>query len=613
MKTNPFYALSVSAMLLGCWLLSEALHLQAGQLGGLLLLMAVLQLYEGLLVGLGAFLVRTGRAPRDGVAVLALESVFLMDAPLLAAEGVTVDARAGTAIALGLAALVVAKLAWVRHAVPGVLSARAAGLLGTQAGLVLAVPVLATHLASARVFGPIALYGVWWATLALPFAQRLLRDETRAGDAGSTRTHTAWTWVPAALTLLHLWAVGYIHAIDFRPALIAPILLGLAATAGRDELARKVALPGLAVLVSLGQGSSLGFHLIGADGPLVSPLCLAMLGVAATWGYLAWRDRERWLAMLALGGGVAGLLGASASSLSTGLGRAVRFLDSLLPRDAFGWGLLTVIAAFVLLAAGARRSLAGEPSGGPQGPSGPPRQRWRESSAIALSLGIFALSAMAGAFEAFPLGHPRQLGPAGLASLAAAAAFVMSVRARGRAAREAKDAAGQQLAGLAMAASALGFLLAMMPLSASSPHPGRSESVVIGDVRTVLSAQAAYQAANGGFFDSRLDCLRAPAGCIPAYPATGPRFLDETLSRLGPKSGYARSFVPGPPAEGDPAVVSRSSTGSYAYVAVPTEPGYSGVRGFCGDSSGVLCFTTDGRAPGVAAGRCDLSTCEVLQ
>lgn len=39
MKTNPFYALSVSAMLLGCWLLSEALHLQAGQLGGLLLLM----------------------------------------------------------------------------------------------------------------------------------------------------------------------------------------------------------------------------------------------------------------------------------------------------------------------------------------------------------------------------------------------------------------------------------------------------------------------------------------------------------------------------------------------------------------------------------------------
>ena len=78
MKSNPFYALSASAMLLGCWLLSEALHLQAGQLGGLLTPHPVLQLYEGLLVGLGSFLVRTGRAPRDGVTVLVLESVFLM-------------------------------------------------------------------------------------------------------------------------------------------------------------------------------------------------------------------------------------------------------------------------------------------------------------------------------------------------------------------------------------------------------------------------------------------------------------------------------------------------------------------------------------------------------
>ena len=382
MKTNPFYALSASAMLLGCWLLSEALHLQAGQLGGLLTLMLVLQLYEGLLVGLGAFLVRTGRAPRDGVTVLVLESVFLMDAPLLAAECVTADARMGTAIAVCVAALVAAKLAWVRRAVPGLLSARAAVLLGAQAGFVLAVPVLATHLASARVFGPIALYGLWWASLALPLAQRVLRGETGLGAAPEApRAHAIWTWVPAAMTLLHLWAVGYIHALDFQPAFLAPLLLGLAATAGREQLSRQVALPGLALLVSLGQGPSLGFHLLGSGGPFISPLRLALLGVATAWGYLAWRDRERWLAVLALGGGAAGLLGASVSNLSSLLGRALRFLDSLLPRDAFGWGLLTVIAAFVLLAAGVRRSLGGEPGQPFQGPEmalqSLPAARWR--------------------------------------------------------------------------------------------------------------------------------------------------------------------------------------------------------------------------------------------
>ena len=361
MKSNPFYALSASAMLLGCWLLSEALHLQAGQLGGLLTLMLVLQLYEGLLVGLGAFLVRAGRAPRDGVTVLVLESVFLMDAPLLAGECVTADAGVGTAVAFGLAALAAVKLAWVRRACPGLLSARAAALLGAQASFVLAVPVVAAHLAWARAFGPIALYGLWWATLALPFAQRLLRDETRPGTAGETRTHAIWTWVPAAMTLLHLWAVGYIHAIEFRPAFITPLLLGLAAVAGREQLKRKVAVPALAVLFSLGQGSSLGFHLSAAGGPLVSPLCLAWLGMVATWGYLAWRDDERWLAALALGGGGAGLVGASASSLSVLLTQALRFLGALWPRDAFGWGLLTVVAAFALLAVGARRSLGAKP------------------------------------------------------------------------------------------------------------------------------------------------------------------------------------------------------------------------------------------------------------
>ena len=118
-QSNPFYAASASAMLLGCWLLSEALHLQAGQLKGLLLLMLVLQVYEALLVGLGAYLVRSKRAPRDGLVVLMIESVFLMDSTLLSAECVTTDLRAGTLAAITAAALAVLKLQWVRRAASG--------------------------------------------------------------------------------------------------------------------------------------------------------------------------------------------------------------------------------------------------------------------------------------------------------------------------------------------------------------------------------------------------------------------------------------------------------------------------------------------------------------
>ena len=105
MKSNPFYALSASAMLLGCFMLSRALELEAGKLRGLLVLILVLQLYELLLVGFGTFLVRSGRAPRDGLVVLAIGSVFLLNATGLSAECVTADRRVGAFVTLAIAAL----------------------------------------------------------------------------------------------------------------------------------------------------------------------------------------------------------------------------------------------------------------------------------------------------------------------------------------------------------------------------------------------------------------------------------------------------------------------------------------------------------------------------
>ncbi len=486
MRSNPFYALSASAMLLGCWMLSEALHLQAGRLGGLLVLIGVLQLYEGLLVALGSFLVRTGRAPRDGVTLLVLESLFLMDAPLLAAECVTANARVGTGVALVLAALAAGKLAWVRQAAPGLLTGRAAVLLGAQAVFALALPVAAAHLASARVLGPAALYGFWWATAALPVARGALLSETGGGQP--SRFRAVWTAVPAAAILLHLWAIGYIHTIDFRPAFLAPLLLGLALTAGREQLARQVVLPGLAVLVSLGQGATLGIRAFGPHGPVVTPLHLALAGVTAAWATLAWRDRARWLALLAAASGAAGSLGASAPQLADALTRVLHRFAYLLPPDGFEWGVLTVIAAFVFLAAGARRSLFFEDGRRPFGGSGmPPRHRARESAAIALALAVLAFTATTSVLEVQPLGHPRQNTLAGLAAIAALTAVVTALRAHGRAARLENDPAGRRLAGLAMAVGALGLLLALSTFTALRVDEGRSKRPVRAELAAPLA------------------------------------------------------------------------------------------------------------------------------
>lgn len=171
--------------------------------------------------------------------------------------------------------------------------------------------------------------------------------------------------------------------------------------------------------------------------------------------------------------------------------------------------------------------------------------------------------------------------------------------------------------GMAIAAAIIGGLtLVTLPVVAAIAIPSllrarvsANEAGAIGDIRTVISAQAAYQSANAGYYDT-LACLQKPEGCIPNY--SGPWFLDAELAGAADKAGYRRTFHPGPAASG-PGAESRSpsSLEGYAYTAVPVDQGTSGTRGFCGDASGRICQTMDGSAPPVTNGQCP-ETCTLL-
>lgn len=132
------------------------------------------------------------------------------------------------------------------------------------------------------------------------------------------------------------------------------------------------------------------------------------------------------------------------------------------------------------------------------------------------------------------------------------------------------------------------------------------------DVHRFVIAQAAYQAANGGFFDTP-ECLARPRACIPGY--TGPPFLDAKIASLGTRGGFTWSFHPGsaPPGLSKMEKVSPSSVSSYTLLGVPVEPGEAalpirifnlagprllgvptepreGARSVCGDAGGVCTF-----------------------
>jgi hypothetical protein len=138
-----------------------------------------------------------------------------------------------------------------------------------------------------------------------------------------------------------------------------------------------------------------------------------------------------------------------------------------------------------------------------------------------------------------------------------------------------------------------------------------NESTAIGNIRTVISAQVAYSSTNAGFFDAKLECLARPSSCIPRYRGPAMLNLDELVST---RAGYVRRLTAGAraPREGS-RDQSPSSVVSFAYLAVPEKVGSTGLRGFCGDSSGVICYTADGSSPRVSNGACELSSCITLR
>lgn len=136
-----------------------------------------------------------------------------------------------------------------------------------------------------------------------------------------------------------------------------------------------------------------------------------------------------------------------------------------------------------------------------------------------------------------------------------------------------------------------------------------NEASAIGTLRAAVSGEAAYQAQYGVY--DRPECLVMVAAC--GMPAGGAPYLDSSFSSRFEKSGYLIEFDAGAAVSAEDARsrgLSTTSVTEYAFIATPVTPGSTGIRSFCADSTGQMCFTSTALA--VGGGRCP-ADCEPLR
>ena len=279
---NPFYLLSAVCMLFGCIALTNSSSWSPIRLNRLLILIATLNFYELLLVGLALFLIVKRGLRRDGTILLILEAFFLVDVTFLNSEIFSTNLRIGLIVNALLFLLAIVKVAVIFRGLGISLASGAFATAIIELAMLFALPGVFKRIATDHngSLPAAAIYAAWWSIGLLPVvATLLMRSRHYFTEPQRARFHQSRQIVgllvilPVVSLLAHICTSNWIYNVRWYPSNVSPLILGLAvaiggydahvATLGKRMKAHFV-LPILALFLSGQFPSLLVFHL----GPL---------------------------------------------------------------------------------------------------------------------------------------------------------------------------------------------------------------------------------------------------------------------------------------------------------------------------------------------------------
>jgi len=370
---NPFFLVSGVLMLAGCFMINGSAHEHPRLLWPVVALIAVFNVYELLIIGLVICLTKPRRFYRDAGFLLLLEVLLMADVSLAYNEVLIKDlpvAMIVCAIALALARV---KLLLICRGIKLRPSPAGAWMTTFVIMLIFLLPGTIRELIRHEWIHEGHYHLAWWLISTLPLLAALTGPWYLARRYGKSERDRLKRWcagllvvIPITSVVLHLRAAYYIDDRAFYYYNLAPLILGLTAAwlLKHSHKSTRSKLAGVAVFwaviagfVSLWHPHYVVMPWTSPDGWVLSPMRLTLVMAGLLLLVTAWRCRAYLNLPVAGGMWLAASMGHSVDGIIQNTQAACHWLAQLgsgvIPDTVMGWGMLSVVGAFVFLALGA--------------------------------------------------------------------------------------------------------------------------------------------------------------------------------------------------------------------------------------------------------------------